>query len=76
MGLLLSAIVLFCAGLLFLIWPENIRDYTLRPAKSGRKKFVIMPHIMFKKGYILSFRVGGAIAICIGVFFIITFLKG
>ena len=75
-GLLLAAIFFLGAGLAFLLWPEEIRDWTLKSyARSGFTKPVVMQKLMFTPGYILAFRVGGVISIVVSGLLACVLLK-
>jgi len=63
-------------GILYLFWPEEVRDWTLKSyAKAGFTKPVLMQKIMFTRGYIISFRIGGGIAIIAGCFLLLMWLR-
>jgi hypothetical protein len=75
-GLLLAAIFFFGAGLVFLLWPEEMRDWTLKSyTQAGFTKPVVMQKLMFTPGYILAFRVGGGISIVVSGLLACVLLK-
>jgi hypothetical protein len=58
-----ASVFFIAAGMLFLFWPEQLRDWSLR----GRTKPLPMERVMFTKTYIVSFRVGGAVSLIVGI---------
>ena len=67
MGIIVAVIFLFAAGLVFLVWPEQLRDWVLSTYKrAGFSRKVVMQDIMFTRGYVLAFRVAGAMSMIVG----------
>ena len=55
------------AGILFLFWPEEVRDWILKSYfQSGYTKPVLTQKLLFTRGYIISYKVGGGVAIIVG----------
>ena len=66
MGIIVLSIFFFGSGMLFLFWPEELRDWTLKSyARAGLARPVFLQKLMFTRGYILAFRIGGAFAVII-----------
>jgi len=54
-------------GVLFLLRPEELRDWILKSyVKAGYTKPVPMQKLMFTRIYIFTFKVGGGMAIIVG----------
>ena len=71
MATILLAAFFLTAGLLFLFWPERLRDTILKSyAQIDRTKPVPWQQVMFAPGYILSQRIGGVLSICVSLFLI------
>jgi hypothetical protein len=70
--LLLIVAFLLAAGTTFVIWPDKIRDWSIKtgriPESSWRYR------IMFGRGYIFSWRLVGAAWIGFGLFLLATWL--
>jgi len=58
-----ASVFFIATGMLFLFWPEQLRDWSLR----GRHRPLPMEGVMFTKAYIVSFRVGGAVSLIAGI---------
>src|SRR6266702_1950082 len=67
MGMICVSLFFLVAGILFLFWPEEVRDWILKSyVQAGFTKPVLMQKLMFARIYIFSFRVGGGMAIIVG----------
>lgn len=66
MGVTFLSVFFFGAGLLFLFWPEQMRDWLLKSyVKVGFTKPIFMQKMMFSAGSILAFRFAGILAILV-----------
>lgn len=76
MGVLFLSIFFLVAGLIFLFWPEEMRDWILKSyAHAGFARPILMEKLMFTRGYILAFRVAGVIAIVISSFLVLLYAR-
>ncbi len=76
MGIVILSIFFLSAGLLFLVWPEELRDWVLKSyVHAGFAIPVFMRKLMFTPGYILAFRIGGVLAIAIGAMLFWLYLR-
>ncbi len=74
-GVILLAIFFLFAGLLFLFWPDALREWSLKSYPNAGSITVLMRKLMFLPGYILAFRIAGVIAIVVSGLLIWFWLK-
>jgi hypothetical protein len=60
----IGAIFFIAAGTVSVFWPDRLRDWSLN---TSRFRPLPMERLMFTKGYLVSFRVGGAISVLVGI---------
>ena len=76
MGVILVAIFFFCAGLIFVFWPMELRDWILQSyVHMGFKEPLFMQKEMFTPSYILSFKVAGVLEIFVSGFLVCFYFR-
>jgi len=74
---ILFALIFLSFGIIFLVWPEKVRDWSLNsPGQNHTSTHGGVRKLMFSRTYILSFRIGGGVSILIGLLLIVAWVTG
>ncbi len=75
---ILAGITFLTAGAIFAFWPEKLQEYSIKTSANAPAwtKYIPFSESHKSKGHILLLRIGGVIAMGIGVFFIMGLFLG